>query len=122
MYTKRDNNSSSGDFKNDSCSDSDDDGEPNKVLFMEINLNGDPIGDEESKVEGEVDLEAELISTLKELKKVRKENRTLKEEAQRFEKTIFDLKTKLEEAKRVEDSLTEQLVINIGERKIMRLR
>ena len=40
----------------------------------------------------------------------------LKEEEQRFEQTIVDLKTKLEEAKRVEDSLTEQLMTNIREK------
>ena len=78
LYTKRDNNSSNGDFDNDSGSD---DVEPDKVLFIEINSNEDPNGDEESEVEGEVDLEAELISALKELKKLSKENKVLKEEA-----------------------------------------
>ena len=82
---------------------------------MEISSNKDHNSKEESEDEGEVDLEAELVSALKELKKVKKENRMLKEEAQRFEQTIVDLKTKLEEAKRVEDSLTEQLMTNIRE-------
>ena len=40
----------------------------------------------------------------------------LKEEAQGFEQIIVDLKTKLEEAKWVEDSLTEQLRTNIREK------
>ena len=88
LYTKRDNSSSSGDSDNDSGSDSNDDGEPDKVLFMEINSIEDLNGDEESKVEGDVYLEAKLISTLKELNKFRKENKVLKEEAQRFEQII----------------------------------
>ena len=40
----------------------------------------------------------------------------LKEETQWFVQTIVDLKTKLEEAKQVEDSLTEQLMTNIREK------
>ena len=52
---------------------------------MEINSNDDPNGDEEYEDEGEVYLEAELISSSEELKKVEKENMVLKEEAQRFE-------------------------------------
>ena len=56
------------------------------------------------------------MSALKELKKVMKENRMLKEEARWFEQTIVDPKTKLEEAKWVEDSLTEQLMTNIREK------
>ena len=66
---------------------------------MAINSNEDPNNNEESEDEGEVDLEAKLVSALKELKKVRKKNIMLKEEAQWFEQTIVDLKTKLEEAK-----------------------
>ena len=40
----------------------------------------------------------------------------LKEEAQGFEQTIGDLKTILEEAKRIEDYLTKQLMENIKEK------
>ena len=40
----------------------------------------------------------------------------LKEEAQGFEKIIVDLKTKLEEAKKIEDSLTELLMENMKEK------
>ena len=58
LYTKRDNSSSSDDSENNSGSEYDDDGELDKVLFMEINSNEDPNGNDESKVEGEVDLEA----------------------------------------------------------------
>ena len=70
LYTKRDNSSSSGD--SDSDSDSNDDDEPNKVLFMAISSDKDHNSKEESEDEGEVDLEAELVSALKELKKVKK--------------------------------------------------
>ena len=56
---------------------------------MAINSNEVPDSDEES--EGEVDLEAELISSLKDLKKAKKENRVLKEEVQGFEQVIVDL-------------------------------
>ena len=66
---------------------------------MEISSDKDHNINEESEDEGEIDLEEELVSTLKELKKVRKENRMLKEEAQQFEQTIVNLTTKLEEAK-----------------------
>ena len=100
----------------DNNNDFDDDSEPDRVLFMAIKLDEDPNGIEESEDEGEVDLEAELVHALKELKKVEKENWMLKEEAQGFEQTIVDLKTKLEEAKRIEDSLTVQLMENIKEK------
>ena len=40
----------------------------------------------------------------------------LKEEVQGFEQVIIDLNVKLEEAKRIEDSLTEQLMENIKEK------
>ena len=92
LYQKRDSNSSSCESGNDSSSDYDDDSEPDRVFFMKINSNEDLNGDEEYKVEGEVDLEAELISTLKEMNKVWKENMVLKEEAQGFEKIIVNLK------------------------------
>ena len=41
---------------------------------MAISSDKDHNSNEESEDEGEVDLEVELVSTLKELKKVRKEN------------------------------------------------
>ena len=40
----------------------------------------------------------------------------LKEEAQRFEQIIADLKVKLEEAKRIKDSLTKQLMASMKEK------
>ena len=83
---------------------------------MAIKSNEDPNGDEESEVEGEVDLQAQLIRALEEFKKVRKENMVLKEEAQGFEKIINDLKVKLEEAKRIKDSLNEQRMESMKEK------
>ena len=41
----------------------------------------------------------------------------LKEKEQGFEQTIVDLKRKLEEAKRIEDSLTEKLMGKVKEKK-----
>ena len=61
---------------------------------MAVNSNEYLNGDEESEAEGEVDLEVELISALKELKKSKKENKVLKEESQSFEKIIVVLKVK----------------------------
>ena len=83
---------------------------------MAINSNEGLNNDEESETEGEVDLEAQLVSALKDLKKARKENRVLKEQAQGFEQVIVDLNIKLEEAKRNKDSLTEQLMANMKEK------
>ena len=40
----------------------------------------------------------------------------LKEEAQGFEQIIVDLKTKMEEARRTENSLSEQLMKNMKEK------
>ena len=83
---------------------------------MAINSNEALNSDEESKTKGEVDLEAEIISPLKDLKKVRKEERVLKEEAQGFEKIIVDPKNKLEEAKRIKDPLTGKIMANMKEK------
>lgn len=77
---------------------------------------------DESEEEGEVDLEAKLISALEELHKERKKNRLLKKELIRIREDIqdstiskevkqayLDLKVQLEEAKVIEDSLRKQL-------------
>ena len=66
----------------------------------------------ESKEEGEVNLEAKLINALKELSKVRKENKLLEKELgqvkestqdittpREMRKAFMDLRAKLEEAK-----------------------
>ena len=49
---------------------------------MEIDSNEVLDSDEEFEFEGMIDLEAELISFLKDLKKTRKENKLLKDEVQ----------------------------------------
>ena len=51
---------------------------------------------ESDEEEGEVDLKVELTSSLTELKKERKKNKSFKEE-------IISLKTQLEEGKRMEE-------------------
>ena len=69
IYSKEDNNSSDDDTDND-------DG----VLFMTIDTKEIPDDHEGSEEEGEVDLEAKLISALEELNKERKKNKLLKKE------------------------------------------
>ena len=77
---------------------------------------------DESKEEGEVDLEAELVSALEELDKARKKNKLLKKELSRTREDIQDstsfkelkqaylnLKIQWEEAKVIEESLRKQL-------------
>ena len=68
-----------------------------------------------------MDLEVELISSLSELKKERKKNKQLKEELSKTKENIqgsnpeetkevfMDMKVKLEEARMIEETLTEQL-------------
>ena len=83
---------------------------------MAIDSNEVPDSDEEYELKGEVDIGAKLISALKDLKKTGKDKKVLKEEVQGSEQVITDLKVKLEEAKRIEDSLTEQLMENVKEK------
>ena len=68
LYSKEDSSSS------DEEDDNDDD--LGKVLFM--NLEETTNDDEKDYVDGEVDLEEELVSALSELKKERKKNKLLK--------------------------------------------
>jgi hypothetical protein len=78
--------------------------------------------EEEEEEEGEVDLEAELINVLSEVKRERKKNKYLKEEliklkegSQNYENSeevqqiIINLKVQLEEAKVIEETLKNQL-------------
>ena len=67
--------------------------EETKILFMGIETQ-----DDESDVEGEVDLKAELISALEELRKSKMKN---KESNQ----IIIDLNTQLQDAKKIEEDL-----------------
>jgi hypothetical protein len=106
--------------------------EESEHLFMGIetqdNISKNTFEIEENfEVEGEVDLEEELISALDELRKYKKKNKLLRgqllefEEAQQLrekevsktikesEKIIIDLKTQLQEAKRNEEVLNKQL-------------
>ena len=62
--------------------------------------------------EGEVDLEAELVSALSELRKTRRECKHLKEKTKNLEdellksnKLIIDLKIRLEEARVTEEAI-----------------
>ena len=67
-----------------------------------------------------MDLEVELITSLSEMKKERKKNKQLKEELRKTKESIqgsnpeetkvfMDLKVKLEESKKIEETLTEKL-------------
>ena len=117
LYSKENNNSSDDD------SDSDNDSE--KVLFFAMDAKEVTIDHDESEEEGEVNLEAELINALKELRKERKKNKLLEKELGQVKestqnittlgeerKSFMDLKAKLEEAKVNEESLREQLEEN----------
>jgi hypothetical protein len=77
--------------------------------------------EEDYEEEGEVDLEAELISALSELKKERKKNKSLKGELLKLKESsqspnseedqqmIMKLKFQVEEARRIEEILRSQL-------------
>ena len=107
--------------KEDSCSsneedDSDDDS--GKVIF--VTLEGTINDDKEDYVDGEVYLEAELISSLSELNKERKKNKLLKKELgelkessgrnpEETKKVFIDLKIQLEEVKVIKDILKRRM-------------
>ena len=76
LYSKEDSSSSDDDSNSDNDS--------KKVLFMAIDTKEVSNDHDESKEEGEVNLEVELISALKELHKERKKNRLLKKELSRI--------------------------------------
>ena len=74
--------------------------------------------EKEDEEEGEVNLEAELISALGELRIVRKKNKPLKEENRRLKeegdseelkKALLNLKVQIEEAKAIKEVLKGQL-------------
>jgi hypothetical protein len=101
-----------------------------EVLFMGIETQTNTTEDnnyeneEIPEVEGEFDLEGELISALEELRRYRRKNKSLKEQlldykeeqksreeevSKSIKKTkqiIVDLKTQLQEAKRIEEILS----------------
>jgi chromatin segregation and condensation protein Rec8/ScpA/Scc1 (kleisin family) len=62
--------------------------EDSKLLFIGMNTQNNNIDNEEkSESEGEVDLEAELISALEELRKYKKKNKLLRAQLQEFEES-----------------------------------
>ena len=68
--------------------------------------------EDDSDVEGEVDLKVELISALEELRKSRMKNKSLKEKLSKDKESsqiIIDLKNQLQETKRIEEDLVLQL-------------
>jgi hypothetical protein len=118
FYSKEDNSSS--DMSED---------DETKLLFMGIETQNNVVDDNEenSEVEGEVYLEGELISALEELRKYKKKNKSLREQLleheekqksrekevlitiKESEQIIIDLKTQLQEAKRIEEVISKQL-------------
>ena len=80
IYSREDINSSNDDSNSDNDS--------KKVLFMAMDTKETTGDHDESKEEGEVDLEAKLISALEELHKERKKNRLLKEELSKTREEI----------------------------------
>jgi hypothetical protein len=123
FYTEENNNSSEESEEEDKS----------EHLFMGIETqnnhtkNNFEIEEENSEVEGEVDLEVELISALDELRKYKRKNKSLREQLSEYEeahksrerevsktiketgKVINDLKTQLQEAKRIEEVILKQL-------------
>lgn len=84
--------------------------------------------EDESNVEGEVDLKAELISSLEELRKSKKKNKQLRPQLSKYEEEqksrneesrqiIVDLKIQLQEAKKIEEGLELQLKERIQDSK-----
>jgi hypothetical protein len=100
-----------------------------RLLFMGIETQNNVVDDnkENYEVEAEVDLEGELISALEELRGYKNKNKALREqpleheEKQKLrekevsvtikesEQMIIDLKTQLQEAKRIEEVISKQI-------------
>ena len=73
-----------------------------EILFMGTVTQA---SEDDSDVEGEVDLKVELISALEELRKSRMKNKSLKEKLSKDKEStqmIIDVKKQLQEAKRIE--------------------
>ena len=95
----------------DNCSNESSEDEDVEVLFMGLE---NRISKEE--VEDVVDLEAELVSALEELGKYKRMYKKLKKSYEKFEgknndaeRIIVDLKNQLQEAKKVENNLEQQM-------------
>ena len=115
LYTKENNSSPNDD-------DSDSDNTSKRVLFLAMDSKEVIVDHDELEEEGEVDLEAKLISSLEELHKERKKNKLLKKELSRIREDIqdstsskelkqayMDLKVQWKEAKAIEESLRKKL-------------
>jgi len=94
---------------------------------MGMNTQNNDVYDEENfEFEGEVDIEGELISALEELRKYKKRNKSLRElleyegkqkskrkgsfnNHQESKQVIIDIKTQLQESKRIEEVISKQL-------------
>jgi hypothetical protein len=83
LYTKENNSSSDDD-------DLDSDNESERVLFLAMDTKEVTEDHDELEEEGEVDLEAKLVSALEELDKARKKNKLLKKELSRTREDIQD--------------------------------
>jgi chromosome segregation ATPase len=107
------NDNSSEDTDSDS---SDEDKTNDFVLMAKEDHDNKSTGNDDNEEEALVDLEGELISALEEIDRIRSKNRKLKQVLTQFEKDSkkpdedFDLlKVELEEAKKIEDILKQQL-------------
>jgi hypothetical protein len=101
----------------DTDSDSSDENKPNDfVLMAKEDHDNESTGSDDNEEEAVVDLEGELISALEEIDRLRSKNRKLKQVLTQFEKDSKEpdedfalLKVELEEAKKIEDILKQQL-------------
>jgi hypothetical protein len=98
----------------DTDSDSSDENKPNDfVLMAKEDHDNEGTGSDDNEEEAVVDLEGELVSALEEIDRLRSKNRKLKQVLTQFEKEPDEecalLKVELEEAKKTEDILKQQL-------------
>ncbi|XP_059068383.1 uncharacterized protein LOC131858915 [Cryptomeria japonica] len=89
-------------------------------LFMAIAKVESEKNDNDEEEEVEVDLEGELISALNELDLARAKNQKYKKKIEESE--ALSLKTKIEEAKKIEDTLTEKLQVKEKECELLETR
>ena len=98
----------------DTDSDSSDENKPNDfVLMAKEDHDNEGTSSDDNEEEAVVDLEGELISALEEIDRLRSKNRKLKQVLTQFEKEPDQecalLKVELEESKKIEDILKQQL-------------
>ena len=113
MYANNEINSSNEDDNNKKYS----------LLFMAMNdqdafSNNEDINHEDLDEEGEVNLEGELICALHEWKKLKMKNASLKEQSRESKRYVYEtngetdiiiLKSQLEEARKIEEVLTNKI-------------